>query len=398
MRRPIRAFFYSLVLYLFCIPGVICAASLRISWNPNTEPDLSGYRIHYGNASRSYDHTLDVGNATDATISCFLEGWTYYIAVTAYDYSGNESSFSQEVEIKVPETPGGGILLTIMTRLYDVIAGVEGNPDISPYSILDFSSADRGDIANSLSVVRIGVPGGSGQTNPDTGDTAVPTGYAIRDVITEVGEPVDLAYLYPQGTYLFLPLTNGSAVIENESLSYWEPGVYLFMVTDDSGNLVNLLRASVLDVITLFSEYVGGETSLIEDSGLGVSLELSSCAFEGDFPIGIGQSASDLNGPGAVFKDDTHLVEFAIAPFGLALSEPAEVRVLYEGPDDVAVEYYDEGEKRWIPIEGARVENGMVVFSTQSLGRFKVYPQQGDAPSADTSSSGGGCFISACGR
>ena len=66
-------------------------------WDPNSEPDLAGYKLHYGLASRSYDTTIDVGNQTTYTITDLNVGETYYIAATAYNTSGLESGYSNEV-------------------------------------------------------------------------------------------------------------------------------------------------------------------------------------------------------------------------------------------------------------------------------------------------------------
>jgi len=66
-----------------------------LSWNPNAEPDLAGYRIYYGNSSRNYDYVFDVGDVTEYQLGLSFED-TYYFAVTAYDTSGNESDFSAE--------------------------------------------------------------------------------------------------------------------------------------------------------------------------------------------------------------------------------------------------------------------------------------------------------------
>lgn len=394
MRRPAGAIFYILVLYLLCIPGMLCASSLKISWNPNTESDLGGYRVYYGNAARDYDYALNVGSSTSVTIDGFLEGYTYYIAVTAYDYSGNESSFSREVSVSVPGDPGGGVISSIVSWLFGIIDSVGGSSGISQYNLSDFSSARAGDVVDSLRVVRLGLSGNTGSAELDDAGMNALEGYVIRDVMAEVGQPVDLLSIYPRGTYFFLPLTENSAVIENDIFYSWEPGVYLYMVTDVSGDLIHLLRVSVLNFISLFSEYISGEEMMLEDSDLGITFALPSHALEGNSSISFGWTYSELTGSGAVFIDNTRVLEFAIAPFGLMLSEPAEVRVRYDRPEDPVVEYYDEGEERWIPIEGARVEGGVVAFSTQSLGRFKVYPEPGEA--AGGSSSGGGCFISSC--
>ncbi len=74
--------------------------SLIVKWDPNTETDLAGYRVYYGEASGSYSRQIDVGNVTEYQIKHLVEGRTYYIALTAYDYWNNESGFSREVSGK----------------------------------------------------------------------------------------------------------------------------------------------------------------------------------------------------------------------------------------------------------------------------------------------------------
>lgn len=75
-------------------PGSI---SVGFAWDVNTEPDLAGYRIHYGTAPGNYSTTVDVGNTTTYTVNGLASGMRYYFAITAYDTSGNESGFSQEI-------------------------------------------------------------------------------------------------------------------------------------------------------------------------------------------------------------------------------------------------------------------------------------------------------------
>ncbi len=76
--------------------------SVVVLWEPNKEEDLAGYRVYYGTASRNYSQVIDVGRQTNCLVRG-LEGKTrYYFAVTAYDYSGNESDFSKEVSV-IPE-------------------------------------------------------------------------------------------------------------------------------------------------------------------------------------------------------------------------------------------------------------------------------------------------------
>ena len=68
-----------------------------VLWDPNTEPDLAGYKVYYGTSSRSYSVVVDVGNVTSFRIDDLTEGVRYFFAVTAYDTAGNESDFSEEV-------------------------------------------------------------------------------------------------------------------------------------------------------------------------------------------------------------------------------------------------------------------------------------------------------------
>jgi hypothetical protein len=81
------------------------AAQVTVEWDQGSEPDLTGYRVHYGPASRSYRTNLDVGRTTSATVSTLEGGQTYYLAVTALDAFQNESGFSDEVSYTTPAPP-----------------------------------------------------------------------------------------------------------------------------------------------------------------------------------------------------------------------------------------------------------------------------------------------------
>lgn len=72
-------------------------ASLTAIWDANTENDLAGYKIYYGESSGDYSIIIDVGLDTTFTDNYFIPGQEYFFAVTAYDSSGNESDFSKEV-------------------------------------------------------------------------------------------------------------------------------------------------------------------------------------------------------------------------------------------------------------------------------------------------------------
>lgn len=69
---------------------------INLSWNRNIEPDVAGYRVYYGLESGKYEFKQEAGNLTNYTLKDMKTG-VWYITVTAYDYSGNESGHSNEV-------------------------------------------------------------------------------------------------------------------------------------------------------------------------------------------------------------------------------------------------------------------------------------------------------------
>ena len=92
------------ILAILAIAGIAQAATINVSWNPNTEEDLAGYRLYVGEASGQYGEPVDVGNVTGHVMEITPEyGATYYFALTAYDTSGNESGYSDEATCFVPD-------------------------------------------------------------------------------------------------------------------------------------------------------------------------------------------------------------------------------------------------------------------------------------------------------
>lgn len=71
---------------------------VTVEWDPNTEPDVVGYKVYYGKESGNYDTVIDVGDTTDCTITDLQAGKTYYITATAYSDNGLESSYADEIE------------------------------------------------------------------------------------------------------------------------------------------------------------------------------------------------------------------------------------------------------------------------------------------------------------
>lgn len=76
---------------------LLAGCSVSLAWDPCLDASVAGYKVYYGTTSHDYTAALDAGNTASATVSGLTEGATYYFAVTAYDASGAESDFSDEI-------------------------------------------------------------------------------------------------------------------------------------------------------------------------------------------------------------------------------------------------------------------------------------------------------------
>ena len=82
--------------------SLFAGQSVALGWNANPEPDLEGYKIYWGTASRSYDGMFVVlAPLTQGTVTDLEPGTTYYFALTAF-IGDFESDFSDEVSYTVP--------------------------------------------------------------------------------------------------------------------------------------------------------------------------------------------------------------------------------------------------------------------------------------------------------
>ncbi|MBI5665925.1 MAG: PKD domain-containing protein [Nitrospirae bacterium] len=85
------------------------------NFNGSPLTDINGYKLYYGSISRKYTQVINVGKDTTYEVNNLTEGSTYYFTVTAYDTSGNESVYSNEVSKlvlplnKPPVANAGGI-------------------------------------------------------------------------------------------------------------------------------------------------------------------------------------------------------------------------------------------------------------------------------------------------
>ena len=75
-----------------------------LAWDQSPDPNVAGYRLYHGGATRTYTNSANVGRATSLSVSGLVAGTTHYFAVTAYTLLGLESDFSDEASFTVPRT------------------------------------------------------------------------------------------------------------------------------------------------------------------------------------------------------------------------------------------------------------------------------------------------------
>lgn len=89
--------FSALLALSLCVTPAGYGRDLRLAWDPNSEPDLAGYKVYYGLSSGRYSSAVDVGNRTVYSLTGLDDARTYYLATSAYNTGGQESAYSNEV-------------------------------------------------------------------------------------------------------------------------------------------------------------------------------------------------------------------------------------------------------------------------------------------------------------
>jgi len=104
-----------LIVVLLCFVGISHAKvyDITFGWNRNTESDLAGYKLYQRTNSGSYNIPVKDDIQADAnsyTLNVDIIEKTYFV-LTAFDTSGNESDYSNEVnfipDLIAPSPPQG---------------------------------------------------------------------------------------------------------------------------------------------------------------------------------------------------------------------------------------------------------------------------------------------------
>jgi hypothetical protein len=76
---------------------ILLIITVHLAWDASTSPEVTGYKLYYGTASRTYLAPVDVGLVTDYQLPNVDETQPMFFAVTAYTAT-EESYYSVEIE------------------------------------------------------------------------------------------------------------------------------------------------------------------------------------------------------------------------------------------------------------------------------------------------------------
>lgn len=95
-----------MIFSILCIFSGINAQTTILSWDANIESDLEFYKVYRGMESGVYlDSNTVQKTELSYTWSGLESGKVHFFVVTATNYAGNESGFSNEVNIFIPQVP-----------------------------------------------------------------------------------------------------------------------------------------------------------------------------------------------------------------------------------------------------------------------------------------------------
>ena len=137
-------FFILLYTFLSTLP-LTALSEINLSWDANSESDLAGYRLYYSLNSPVTNSAsfVSVGNVTKYDFSASAQpgvnpGDTIYFALTAVDFSNNESGFSNQISaVDSVSTPGDSDSDGLSDSEENALGTDPSNPDSDNDGVLD---------------------------------------------------------------------------------------------------------------------------------------------------------------------------------------------------------------------------------------------------------------------
>ncbi len=109
---------------------------ISLSWEANTEPDLSGYHVYTGPSQGEYDN-VDTTLVNSFLLDNLIAGDSIYVAISAFDTDGMESVLSDPlgaVPLVRPRAPGGVDITSLQSEI-DLAWGENEEFDIEGYIV-----------------------------------------------------------------------------------------------------------------------------------------------------------------------------------------------------------------------------------------------------------------------
>lgn len=140
MFRMRMGFLVPIVASIFASAGSVFAGTIVVAWDPSQ--GASGYHVYYRTSSGSYNSTNSITtSSTTATITGLQDCATYFVAVKAFNGSGESANFSNELSgwsrpAVTSATPtsalqGDQIVMDVMGANFQSGAVVDlGNPNV----------------------------------------------------------------------------------------------------------------------------------------------------------------------------------------------------------------------------------------------------------------------------
>jgi hypothetical protein len=243
--RLIRNAVIVVLAFLSLFPTPSNAATLRVSWNANTETDLGGYLIYYGTQSGNYTACYDAGKVTSYGITGVQPGASIYIAMAAYDISQNDSALSAEQHVTVPVTAqtvtlpnvvgktqaaassaltSAGLTVGTITKAYSSTVASGNVISQSPASGTSVASGSAVNLTASKGTQPVAmktVPNVVGKTQAAASSALTSVGLTVGTITQAYSSTVASGNVISQSPVSGTSVASGSAVSLKVSKRYW---------------------------------------------------------------------------------------------------------------------------------------------------------------------------------
>lgn len=101
------------------IPAHARSAEVTLTWDESPSPSVTGYYLYYGTSSGDYPQgPIDAGGQTTHTVPDLDLNRDYYFVATAHDDDSHESTYSNEIRIRIDDSDSDGLSDTSETETY----------------------------------------------------------------------------------------------------------------------------------------------------------------------------------------------------------------------------------------------------------------------------------------